>query len=440
MTDRVANLGKPALPNPPALGNTAFHKPAKRQHVDQVFRAQDHTLTPGRRIIMADGMKGNPRHQCTDIDIADGDTAQPIFEDSYARTVGRIEGHPITPGHVLRIECRCIPSGPTGNTVGGTTEYTGDTGRFRAQVTWDDGTTTETITTDLQFDATVSDYNHGVDLAGSGFVQLQEKTALNFPPAMLFDYGEVTQWSQSGVTVDIKVSYVGGLRPVDWVIYEQPYKIGRDEGVPAGPAHLYQSGENVIPAYPLEYPAEGAASGDRRFGSNYALSVANATATQIGPSILYLSSHSGGREPDAALPQSFQITSTSGFAPLDYAAPVTSGETPSLDFSTATFGREFQTSHTDATGNTGVCRVRVSAYWRRKGGAGSPEARLRFKTAEWSLAEISTSSTSFGWTHAYAYLECGQTVLDKQQIEVLGEVDSGATGEVKYVSVCWAPE
>lgn len=437
MTDRVTNLGKPALPNPPALGNSTFHKPAKASHVDQILLAQDTTLTPGRRVIMAEGMRGNPRHQCTDIDIADGDTAQPVFENTYSRTVGRIEGHPITPGHVLRIEARCIPSGPTGNTVGGLTEYTGDTGRVRVQVTWDDGTTTETITTDLQFDANASDYGHGVDLAGSGFTQLQEKTALNFPPAMLFDYGEVTQWSQSGVRVDIKISYIGGIRPVDVVVYEQPYKISRDDGAPAGPAHLYQSGENIIPAYPLEYPAEGASSGDRRFGSNYALDVASASQVQTGPSILYMSSHSGGREPDAGVPQSFLISSTSGFAPLDYAAPVSSGETPSLDFSSGTFGREFQSSHEAATGDTGVCRVRVSAYWRAKGGG---ETRMQFKTALWSLAEVATTSSSFVWTHAYAYLECGQTVLDKHQLEVLGEVDSGSTGEVKYVSVCWAPE
>ena len=116
---------------------------------------------------------------------------------------------------------------------------------------------------------------------------------------------------------------------------------------------------------------------------------------------------------------------------------MSSGETPSLDFSVGSFGREFQTSHADATGNTGVCRVKVAAYCKVTSGH---ELRIRFKTAEWSQTEIKTTGTSYAWVTGVGYLDCGQTVLDRAQLEVLAEVDSGGTGEVQYVYACYLPE
>ncbi len=436
MTDRICDLDKPAMPNPPAMGNVVHHKPAKRQHVGNAFRAQDRTLTPGRRILLSSGLHGNPRHQVTDIDIAEGDVIFPQPAIDFVNTVAEAQNVPVTPGHILRIEARCIPSGPTGANVGGSLDYQGDYGVIRLAATWDDGTETETVTTDIAFGAQPSDYGHGADIAGMGFVQLTEKFAYNHPTGILFDPGEVVQWTQAGVTVDLTLSYVGGVRPVDVVVYEVPHKIGRTNGVPASPAHIYQTFESPIAGYPLEYPVEGATSGEQRFGAKHGLEVAVASQDQTGPTILDISSHAGGVRNESGAPAPLSITATS-LAPLGWTAAVGGGdESPSLDFSGATFGRRFESSsESHALSTTGVCRVRVSAYWKTSGGT----ATMQFKTAAHSFIELSTTSTSYGWTHAIGHLECGQTVLDAQQIDILGSVTASNTGSVRYVRVEYWP-
>lgn len=436
MTNRVANLEKPALPNPPAIGNIVAHVPAKALHVHQMFRAQDGVLTPGRRILMSEGMRGSPFFQCTDIDIANGDDVQACFQRDTERIVAKADHARLTPGCLLVMEARCLPSGPTCSVSSTPISYAGDSGRIRLRATWDDGTTTEVVTTDLQFDAPQTEFGHGVDLHGSGFSQLEEKRVFNFPPTMFFNYDDLVSWTQGGISVDLELVYMGGIRPVDVVVYEAPYKYARADGIPAGPAHIYQTNENLIGSYPLEYPVEGASSGDRRFGASYALDVSAEQQVQLGPTILCTSAYSGAREPESLGVSPYLVTSTS-WAPLDYTAPLGGGdEAPSYDFSVGSFGREFKTSGSAATGNTGVVRVLVSVEWKVTGG----EARMRFKTSDWSYIEVSTTSTGYFETEATGFLECGQTVLDKKQLEILAEVDSSETASVRYVKVEYLPE
>lgn len=437
MTDRIAKLSTLPYPNPPAIGNIWQGKPAEAQHVKKMFAAQDHVLTPGRRIIMAVGMHGNPTHRVSDMDIAQDDAFFPQPDPNDKNVVLSIKDHPITPGHFLRIEAHCIPSGPTGENNSGSLDYTGDSGSVVLAATWDDGTTTELVTSTLAFPAPISEYGHGPDLSGMGFTGLQSKWTRNHPAGILFDTGELVSWTQAGVTVTATLSFQGGVRPVDVVVFEEPYKIGRADGVPHSPAHIFQAFEAPLPAYPLEYPAEGASSGDRRFGSAYGLDVAVAAQQMTGPSILSLSSHTGAIT-SSSEPDPWEVTSTS-FAPLGWTAAVgASDEAPSFDFSAATFGRRFESSsESHALEDTGVCRVKVAVYWAVESGG---ECRIRFRTGDHSFIELATTSTSYGWSEAIGHLECGQTVLDAVQLHVEAEVDSTYTGYIRYIQVEHYPD
>ena len=446
MADKVTNLGLAALPNPPALVSTTLHNSALAQHVDQMLRAQDNTLTPGRRVLLEHGMRGDPFHQVTEIDIDEGDALTtgsfPHFTADFERVVAEVSDVPRTPGQVLRIEARCIPSGPTREIVTGVgpeISLTGDTGIVRLKAIWDDGTATVTIVTELQFDAAPSDFAHGLDLSGMGFVQLTQQGTLNFPTDMLFDPSEVTRWTQADIKVSLTLSYKGAVRPVDVVVYETPFKIGRDDGSPAGPAHIYQENEIVINAFPSEYAIEGASSGDVRMGAQHTLNVSKASQFQIGPAILSHSSHTGSIRDDSGDPVPFEITSTTGFAPLDVGAPLGGGvEPPSFDMGVGSFGRRFIDSDpTETASNTGVCKVLVAVHWKK---TGANDPTLRILSAAHSYIDLTTSSASYVWTLKVGHLECGQTVLDEQQVEVLGLAGAASTAQVRYVQIYYLPD
>jgi hypothetical protein len=404
------------------------------------MRSQDNTLTPGRRVLLEDGLRGNPYSAAYYTEITDGDGASPLFTTTNSREAKKLLNVPVTPGHFLVLEAHCLPSGPTRdviNDISGNpeTEVSGDTGAIKLTATWDDGSTTVTVTRTLTFNAAPTDYGHGLDSPGAGFGQLQSQAIHLAPPGMLSDHTEQVEWTQSGITVDLTLEYLGSVRPVDVCVSEAPLVYARADGIPAGPGHIYSFGGVPLTDYPLQYPAEGASSGDRRFGSAHALDVAEAAQYQTGPMLLNLGAYSGARRQSGGEPIPFTVSGTS-YRYLGYSGAAV-GAAPSYDFSAATFGRTFRDS-SDIT-DAGVCQVKISIYWKTEAGTST----ARFRTAPYSYVDLQTSSTSYEWTHAVGFLDCSQTVLDDFQLDLQVANDDGGsprTTSVLYVQVAYMPE
>jgi len=435
MANRLANLGLPVLPNPPALLNPSYHRIAKRLHVHQMLGAQDRPLTPGRRVILEEGWRSNPASQSYDIDSLDEDvdTASPLNTDT--RTVHEMEGVHVTPGHVLRFEARCLPSAMTQIYADGDTGYinTGAQGTVRLTAVWNDTAAgSATVITDLDFVSPPTTYGHGPDLPGAGYWGLTEEWTLNFPTAMIFDQDEIVRFSQAGVTVDLTLEYIGGVRAVDVVVYEVPMRFGLDDADDAGPAHIYQNNEAEIGQGILsEYPIEGASSGDKRFGAQRALDVVSATQLQTGPTILSFSTHTEAIRTESGDPAPIDVTSTS------LATLPGMNSTQTWDISGGTFGRRFASASPDfSMGDSGCVRVLVSVYWKPQS---LTSCTLRVESAVYSYVELTRDTATYGWTHAVAHLEVGQTVLDGQQLTITAKV-SGGTTEIRYIHVSYMPE
>jgi hypothetical protein len=257
------------------------------------------------------------------------------------------------------------------------------------------------------------------------------------PPGVSFDHAQVVEWSQSDVTVDLTLEYLGSLRPVSVCVYEAPYKYGRANGTSAGPAHIYSTdgGSTTLDQFPEEYPIEGPSSDGLRFGSIYALDVAEAAHYQTGPMILNIGPYTGGIRQSGGEPIPYTTLGTS-WRYLNYSGAAVGGA-PSYDFSAATFGRTFRDSSDIA--DAGVCRVKVSMYWKVEGGTST----ARFRTAPYSYLDLETSSTSYGWTHAVGHLDCSTTVLEDFQLDLQIQNDDGVsakTTSVLYVQVVYLPE
>lgn len=437
MTNRIADLRKPALPNGPAIGNLEHHTPAKRHHVHQMAMAQDQPLGVGRRVVASCGMRGRTAFDTDFMDVGLGASAERLISVApagEARLVHETYYTGITPGHALRVEARCLPSGPTGEVVtvesADAVDFGGDTGAIKVVVTWINGATTDTITSELEFDADPSSYGHGPDIHGMGFTQLQEKWTTNFPTSAFFDSDDLVTYTGSGpgvTSAHIKIYYVGGVRPVDVVVYEIPWKIARAEGVPAAPAHIYQANDQILQAFPYEYPVEGATSGDRRFGSNYILDVMKEHGRRLGPAIMTLDSHRVGTPTvGTGGPAPWEITSSS----------LTQFTGQTYDISAGTFGRRFRTSSPDyAIEDTGVVHLFAAVYWKVSAGTGT----FRIHTADHSYAETTTTSTSYGWSIFDCHLECGKTVLDQTQLSLYASQSSG-TCSIRYIQVYYMPQ
>lgn len=438
MSNRVADLRKPALPNGPAIANFEGHRPAKAHNIHQILMAQDQPLGVGRRVVLSLGMKGRPQNEVNDVDVDDGDDYQAHPAATDERVIHRSPLFWVTPGHALRIEARCLPSGPTGGKTSngdGTfaTDYSGTQGKLRVSVTW--GTSAvapETVVSELDFPADETEYGHGPDVHGMGFSQLTERWTTNFPSDAFFDSNDLVTWTGGGASdtygqafVSITVYAVGGLRPVDIVIHEIPWKVARANGVTATAAHIYQSFEQIIGAYPFAYPVEGASSGDQRFGSQHVLNVKKQHGFRMGPTLFSASSHVSGQtteaDGDEYVPDPWTTDSTS-YVEVGYKSSPT-GDDPSWDIGGGAYGRRFENSATDfATEDTGIVHVVWTVRGKVTGGTGT----VKIQTAPHSYTTIEITDTDWETVWMDGYLECGKTPLDQQTVIAYFKVSSGS--------------
>lgn len=91
-----------------------------------------------------------------------------------------------------------------------------------------------------------------------------------------------------------------------------------------------------------------------------------------------------------------------------------------------------QSGPLELRGKAGVIPVIVRAYCKVTGGTGT----IRFASAAYSIRDITTTSTSYGWISGCGWLRCGTGVADNIPLEVLIKISSGAhTLSVLYLSV-----
>lgn len=433
MTIRTVNLGLVSNPNGPAVNNLRGGNPAKRHHVKQMLSAQDQPLVASRRIVIEGGLRGYNTNAVDDTTLSatsDQIKAHPLSTDE--KIIGRVKDYKLTPGHVLAVSVRALPSAHAPFLVSAEPlnfYYDGgQDGQLKIESTWSSpGETDADVDLELVFaEPGNTQFGHCGHATQSGFSQVQEKYTLLLPSAMLYDPSAVEKYCREGVEVDITISRVGGLRLVDFAIWEIPYKAAFDDSTSNTlPAHVYANNELPLTNYPPEFVLEGAATGDPRLGTEWANDVMLAQTRSINPTLLTWSA-----EEEA---ETWTTTEDGGLA-----LPSGALDLFTFDASALAYGQRFHNSNSVVMPNTGCVLVEVQVRMIQVNAdfeiylideAGDEVAHMR--------PRVSTDGAEYdSWSFL---LECGAGALDAVRYIFRTDSDS-SSGKLMEVAIRVLPE
>lgn len=423
MATRVTDLTKWDL-NYAQVGNAAKIKGgalATQTSRNAALRSQMQILPHGRRVVANVGLHGGLGFWVQDgVDPATNSREYP--EPDWDRTLyrGRVN---VTPGYELWVAMVSVPSGPCQHYPGGGAPYLvgEDAAKLEVYCTYDNGVTTADANVVLVRNWSVLPYK-ALDPADGGAFDLALQTK---QLAMPTDPGWVEH-----VTADLRVVAIGGLRPVEVIFYEQPKAVvthnesHRECSIPMVPQKTGMPDHAIIGN---NYP------NDPRLGSHQTAKSMRDYRRVVGP---YIFSWSSWDETGVALADDAEgepeIITSSSFVDFKINAITAYGVTnPGWSISSGGTSRNLeQSGPLELRGKNGCIPVLVRAYCKVSAGTGT----IRFQTAFYSLRELTTTSTSYGWVEGLAWLRCGVHQSVESLLEVLGKCSGGGTLSVRYLS------
>lgn len=454
MADRIVQLKEVTAGANPALGNVQPAKPARKLHAHQMLATQDAPIGQGRRILAWYSWGGMYDHEFGHLEISDGDTLGVNTAGGYfnpqpkvvtSRTLLELDGVPVTPGCRLAVHVTHLTSGHCmlPDAVDGAVPQTyttqGTYGRAVVSAVWDDGATTETVTSTIDLAPGGSEPYQIDDGEGAAWTAMRERSATNAPGGFGESPASTAQWSAPGVTVDLTISAEGCARIVDLVVYEEPLAYGLTDADPAGPAHVYAESGTPRTSYRYDYPVEGASSGDKRYGVEHALAVAAAQETQLGPACwCYTSRREGHRDHawfDSSDPEPWTTSGTS-YALLG-GDTTYSTESPQIEIGSLAYGRRFsQSDPVQVQAENGSCRIAFAAKWSVSAGTGT----LALQSADYSSVSFTTTGTSYAWSKATTDLACGAHPLDGFRGLIVANNSASNDTRIRYAWCHYWPE
>ena len=232
------------------------------------------------------------------------------------------------------------------------------------------------------------------------------------------------------VTAEITLTAIGGLRPVEIILFENPKPVVQ---------HDDSHRECTIPMVPLlggmpdtavigrVYPT------DARLGSHQAAKSMRDYRKLVGPYLFSWSSwdDTGVSMTDDAEGLPMTVTSTS-FRDIKYSITSYDADNPGWSMSSGGTARNLeQSGPLELRGKNGVIPVLVRAYAKVSSGTGT----IRFQAEQYSLRDLTTTSTSYVWLEGLAWLRCGPHQSVDSLLEVFGKCSGGGTLSVRYLSV-----
>ncbi|MGL5912301.1 MAG: hypothetical protein ACRCZP_20010 [Phycicoccus sp.] len=276
----------------PAIGGLAPRTPARWSPSGAVMRAQDTVPASSRRIIGRWSLSGaqdwaQPRG--TD---DPGSDASPVgaqvYPDNTWRSLGTFHAH-VTPGceivaYVVRCPSGIVQLGPFNFTTNGIW------GQARLGVTWTNGaSSTGPHYRTASIEGTQAGTYGGQEALGAGQNWSQTKiTSLgrHRPPTFLTTPADAVTYSEWS-DVEIELGIRGGVRIVEFVIYEQPIAhttVNTDDGLTS--VHAMPATLAPLTPGPLTKAPDGATYEEHRFGTRRTAQVAERQSERLGPRIM----------------------------------------------------------------------------------------------------------------------------------------------------------
>lgn len=424
-TQQLTNLSGTATKPPVAPLNGL--QPMSRARVEAVIRAQDIVPTLGRGIICTWGLRGSETFFVPDTNPALVVNSHPAPTDRRLVSAGSVD---LSPGSMLRAWVVAVPSGETqlpGPIAGGAS------GSIEIDVTWiDQDGGSETSTTAIPIPG--SNRQYGAQPTNM-WNELHFYDTGTFRPAGALETTERRRWCR-GATVQVLVYAVGGARPVDGCVFQEPdvMALEADDDPEYWTSHLYAQPTPKSPGGPLLYPwqrfNETSPDGDRRGGTLHLMDVHHAQHKRLGP---VLFSWSGASESDGS--EGVQITSASLVELAGGGSTAFSLTEPGLPCGTGGHARRYSSNSPFVLrGRVAVIPVFVRIYAEVDG---TGDASLRVYTREDSYIDVTVPNGAGtpAWTTEYGWLEVGINPDDTSSLRAQLFAAAPAAGLLPYIIV-----
>lgn len=433
-TYRRRTLGE--VQNNPPLDPLRGGQLMRRSRVSAVHRAGDNVLSHGRRIIATCGLHGAKSWHMGDTASGGATQTKPLRD--VERVVLRTPAVLLTPGHFLRASIVALPSGETERGPLIPVAYVADGvhGAVKVDVTYDNGTTTSTVSQTTVLPG--STLANGSQPTGAGAAWNSLITRLPPPifPADLNVPANLAAWS-NGVTATVTVSYIGSPRVVDLVVHEEPHALCVDvnDGDAIAPMHSKGQGE-PLPKLPGTVPKIRYSSTDAHHGAEALCDAARRLSQEIGPILFFHTAWDEDAQLVASTETDYRTITTVGTSLTELVTGATTNASnlrPGWSVSSGSNGTRIQDliwgTHSD---KTKIVPVRFWVYGTMSVNTG-PTATIRFAhTASHTYTELAIpSNTAWQWHTAPGHLRCGMAAQDPTTYQVAGSVSTG-TGSPQF--------
>lgn len=426
----------------PALGPLSGGRLAKSDRVGAVFNQQDLLLGHGRRVVASVGLHLSPRFQVPSTNTTSVSQTYPLKSASRVCYRGTFT---LTPGHMLRAQAVWTPAGATQRFAAGSWVSDGGLGMINFTAQFSNGLASETVNRTIVCDVSPNQYNAETSTEGAMFGELY-RGFTEIRPNDLNNVATMAAWSDTavapfaGVTVELTISYRGGVRPVDVIVYEVPVAYARDVSTSNWAAALYEEGGKPAKAYPSAYPvlALNTAPGHTGLGSTRLVETATRQRDDLGPLLVTWTAWSEAVQGVAATETAALETSSLTWTEMlctSTAAPW-SADAPGWSITCGANARRWDTSdpYQAMRGNDAVVPVRI---WVRAAAPGGSTGYLRFHSEAYSaMGDIEVNSGTYAWYSQTGHLRCGLGAEDTATLQMLGMVAGvGMTLSVRNVTV-----
>lgn len=353
----------------------------------------------------------------------DPDSPSQIYPlKSVSRVVHRTPPVALLPGHFLRVSCLVVPSGPSQVAVIGAGWET-DTveGRINIAVDFVGTPGTDSRAYTFQLPSSPEEWGAEDTSPAAGWVGLRRvERDLMTPGGVTTDKETLRLWSE-GVTAEITIKFLGGVRAVDVCVQQVPYQYARrlETDYTFTSTLTTDGGGAPILTYPSPFPVEERGALNPVFGMKLLERVTDRQQHALGPVLMSWGAWDETSDvTDTEVPS--LTTSSTTFVDMPHSGVSSWAATnPGWSLSSAPHQAKSSNGLRETRGQNGSVPVTL---WARCSRTGVLDATLRFQTEHYSLCDIVVTSSTDGWVSANAYLRAGAHPQDPSTLQVFGKV------------------
>jgi hypothetical protein len=399
---------------------------ASQSSRDAALYTQMKVLPHGRRVLLSCGLHGAASFVVTSGVNPNGNPSK-VYPSATSERVMARQKVRLTPGYTVRVTGLFAPSGPTQTAVvDGMGNYNEDTAvaglRCTVVITGVLGSATKTITLVPKW--SIAQYKSlPTDLWAA--LQTMSKT-------FLFDELKTPGWSER-VTAEVTVTALGGLRPVEISVVEEPYFPAQDENYRECTVSMAR------PSKETEYAVTALGYPDATYsGSQQAAKTARDYRQVCGPLLAYWSCWSEGVASISATEGTGASSTGTTYKDVLSAITTWGSSNPGWSMSSGGTAQALEQSGPLELRGVNACVPVICRAYMRSGNA-SATATVCFQTEDYALRELATSSATYVWVEGLAWLRCGVHQTDPANLQVFIKSSSiSFAAQVAYLSVEYA--